>query len=161
MPDEDEQQHDLHDLPNDEPTDATADDRATDHPDDGLSPGLVSENDGPDERDVEEPDPFDAMPERRPLSIAARNLTTLGQLSVHYPARTVDFLLDGDAALRLLTMFAQRREGGLADVLDPDTSDATAGWVVLDLGEPLAMSWMPGLPSKRPRTAIDPAVSVA
>lgn len=160
MNEEDDQQHDLHVRTDGESTDAPADDQGA-HPGDSLESGSGTDTDGPDEEDVEGPDPVDAGPEPRPLSLAARNLLTVGQLTLHYPSRDVTVWLDGDAALRLLTMFALRREGGLADPLDPETSEADAGWVVLDLDEPLAMSWTPGLPRKRPRTAVDPAISAA
>lgn len=80
----------------------------------------------------------------------------LGQLIAHYPARDVTFILDGDAAMRLLSMFHRRLEGGLADALLPVPSLASNGWVVLDLAEPLAMTWIPGLPTPERRTAVDP-----
>jgi hypothetical protein len=158
MPDDDEQQPDRHDSPDDTPIEDTSGERpVAEHTGDASA-----EHDDPDdEGDVESTDPSEGMPQPRPLSLAARNLTTLGQLTLHYPSRDVTVLLDGDAALRLLTMFSQRREGGLADPLDPEMSEAAAGWVVLDLDEPLAMSWLPGLPGKRPRTSIDPAVAAA
>jgi hypothetical protein len=162
MPEDDEQQYDRHDGPDDMTAEDAGGDHPADDPDEDQPAGSSAEDEQPgDEVDVERVDLVEGMPQPRPLSVAARNLSTLGQLTLHYPSRDVTVLLDGDAALRLLTMFSQRREGGLADVLDPDTSDATAGWVVLDLDEPLAMSWLPGLRGKRPRTAIDPAISAA
>jgi hypothetical protein len=149
MPDDDEQQPDRQDGLHDAPIDAAVGD-----------PPAAEQDGGPgDEGDVDTTDPVEEMPRPRPLSVAARNLTVLGQLTLHYPSRDVTVLLDGDAAMRVLTMFSQRREGGLADLVDPELSEAAAGWVVLDLDEPLAMSWLPGLPGKRPRTAVDPAVS--
>jgi hypothetical protein len=83
----------------------------------------------------------------------------LGQLIVHYEARDVTLVLDGEAAVRLMTMFARRREGGLGDVMDPEESSALSGWLVLDVQEPLAMSWLPGLPSRPQRTAVDPVIA--
>jgi hypothetical protein len=156
MPDDDEQQRDQQD---DSPAEDASDEESIAEAHDHTGDRSGADED-PDD-DVGTTDPFEGMPQPRPLSVAARNLTTLGQLTLHYPSRDVTVLLDGDAALRLLTMFSQRREGDLADVLDPDTSEAQVGWVVLDLDEPLAMSWLPGLPGKRPRTVIDPAVSAA
>jgi hypothetical protein len=161
MPEDDhqqrDQQDDLHDTPVEENSGEQP--RATD---DDHTVDPRTEEEGPDDEghaDDERAGSTDGGPNPRPLTIAARNLITPGQLTLHYPSRDVTVLLDGDAAMRLLTMFSQRREGGLADLLDPDMSEAAAGWVVLDLDEPLAMSWLPGLPSKRPRTAIDPAVA--
>ncbi len=92
------------------------------------------------------------------MPMPLENRQVLGELVVHYASRDVTLLLDGEAAVRMLTMFARRREGGLGDHLHPQLSSARAGWVVLDLGEPLAMSWMPGLPTRQPRTVIDPAI---
>lgn len=95
------------------------------------------------------------------VSVAVANRAVLGQLVLHYPVRDVTVLLDGEAAIRVLTMFARRREGGFGDVLNPLMSSGASGWVVLDLQEPLAMSWLPGLPARAPRTAVDPAVTAA
>lgn len=89
-------------------------------------------------------------------SVAVRNQMMLGELVVHYPSRDVRFIVDGDAGMRVLTMFRERQEKGLADRLHAQVSSARAGWVVLDLSEPLAMTWLPGLPRPVPRTAVDP-----
>lgn len=89
------------------------------------------------------------------------NALVFGRLVLHYESRDVTLILDGASALRLLAMFAQRRSSGLDDRIDPATSSALSGWVVLDVLEPLAMSWEPGLPQPRPRTAIDPAAPAA
>ncbi len=88
-----------------------------------------------------------------------RNAEVIGMLTLHYPARDVEVFLDGDSAVRLLTIFKRRHEGELADPLNPYLSSADAGWVVADLlqAPPLAMSWMPGLPTLHQRTAMDPA----
>ena len=91
-----------------------------------------------------------------PASWVSPNRLVAGVLTLHYPERDVKTALDGDSALRLLTMFARRREDGLADHLDPDESTARAGWLVLDLAEVRAMSWWPVTGSKPPRTVIDP-----
>jgi len=89
------------------------------------------------------------------------NALVFGRLVLHYQSRDVTLVLDGAAALRLLAMLARRRASGLDDRIDPATSSALSGWVVLDVFEPLAMSWEPGLPEPRPRTAIDPAAPAA
>lgn len=81
----------------------------------------------------------------------------LGQLVAHYENRDVTFVVDGETALRLLTMFARRSELSLADRIDPYVSSAASMWLVLDIHEPLAMTWLPGLPATRRRTAVDPA----
>ncbi|MDA8063853.1 MAG: hypothetical protein M0T80_15750 [Actinomycetota bacterium] len=128
----------------DEP--AEADDGALEAPA-AIPEGDDTPDDAPDE---------EAVP---PVSVAVVNRGVLGQLVLHYPDRDVTVLLDGEAAIRVLTMFARRREGGLGDVLNPTLSSAASGWVVLDLQEPLALSWLPGLPSRAPRTAVDPAVA--
>lgn len=122
-----------------------------------------------DDTDEQDQNPANDAPDDRPAAAHAatapqaalriQNMATVGQLTLHYAERDVTVLLDGDAAVRLLTMFARRAERGLADRLDPERSRAANGWVVLDLQEPLAMSWLPGLPSRPPRTAVDPALS--
>ena len=165
MPDEhDDPQHD--EQPDDALDTASEEldgDNTADQADEGseheLNPDGVPTSD--DALDNEEAEPSDFAPDLSGLPIAVRNSMVLGQLVLHYPERDVTVLLDGGAALRMLKMFQQRREGGLADLLEPEVSSASAGWVVLDLAEPLAMSWLPGLQSKRPRTAIDPAVAAA
>lgn len=92
------------------------------------------------------------------LSVRALNRLVPGRLTLHYPERDVTLVLDGEAAIRLLTAFWSRRAGGLADRLDPKTSSALSGWVVCDLDEPLAVSWYPTVGRPPSRTAIDPAV---
>jgi hypothetical protein len=87
----------------------------------------------------------------------AVNQLQLGRLTLHYPQRDVTVLVDGDAALRVMSAHHRRRQAGLGDILDPAVSEARSGWLTLDPQEPLAISWMPGLPGQRPRMAIDPA----
>jgi len=86
------------------------------------------------------------------------NMKLCGLLTFHYPARDVKLIVDGDAALRILSMFHQRSDKRWADHLDPRWSSAASGWVVLDLGEPLAMSYMP-MGEPRERTVVDPLVA--
>jgi hypothetical protein len=83
------------------------------------------------------------------------NLDFLGVLTVHFPERDVKVIFDGDAAIRLLTMFKERTDRKWKDQLDPTTSLAHNGWFVLDLRLPLAISWAP-MGAEPPRTAIDP-----
>ncbi|OIQ85807.1 hypothetical protein GALL_323560 [mine drainage metagenome] len=86
------------------------------------------------------------------------NMKLCGLLTLHYPARDVKLIVDGDAALRILSMFHQRSDKRWTDHLDPRWSSAASGWVVLDLGEPLAMSYMP-MSEPRERTVVDPQVA--
>ena len=117
----------------------------------------VSGNDGP----ATEPTGRSAEASNESFKVAVMNTTTMGQLVLFYPSRDVTLFIDGEAALRIMKMFAQRHEGGLADPLDLGRSSARAGWFVMDLDEPLAMAWQPGVPSKAPRTTIDPVLAAA
>ncbi len=152
MPDDHDEQ-----LYSEEPEEAHAEVGDAEAADDEASAAAGDEVAGVGEYD----DPSVGDDEAPYVPVSVHNIGVIGQLVLHYPERDVTVMLDGDAAMRMLTMFAQRRERGLADVLDPDTSSAASGWVVLDLLEPLAMSWLPGLPAKRPRTAFDPVIAAA
>ena len=79
----------------------------------------------------------------------------LGELVLHYPSRDVVLAMDGASAMRIMTIYARRGRASLGDEIGPGSSPAHA-WFVLDAEEALAMSWLPGLPARRPRTAIDP-----
>lgn len=116
----------------------------------------VSEDPGP-KGPADDEEPADTTREAR---VQAINRAVLGQLVLHYESRDVTVVLDGDAGLRVMAMFANRKEGRWADILDPEQSWALSGWLVLDLHEPLAMSWLPGLPAQPARTAVDPAPAV-
>ena len=128
-----------------------------------------TDNDEEDDEDSPDDDAGDAGKFRAPrpesferLMLSPHNAAVIGRMILHYPARDVDLWLDGDAALRLLTMYRNRREGDLGDRLDPVNTDANNAFVVLDLDDPpLAMSWLPGVPARRPRTALDPTVEPA
>lgn len=165
MPDEPELQSERPDTREDDPASHAASEQPPGDGQDGPGEvadagGLASEADT--QADVESSEGFEEELARRSLTVMDRNRLMLGQLILHYPSRDVTVYLDGEAALRVLKMFEQRRQGGLADELDPGLSSAGAGWLVLDIegGDvPLAMSWMPGLPTKRPRTTVDPAVA--
>ena len=167
MPDEPEEQYDQPDSPDDHPVEDAHGDQPGVEPDDGHKAGPNAEDEEADQDETTEDettDGFEEAPEPRSLTVSVRNSMTLGRLSLHYASRSVDVVLDGEAAVRTLKMFQQRREHGLADPLDPELSSASSGWLVLDLDgadAPLAMSWMPGLPTKAPRTTIDPAVAAA
>lgn len=108
--------------------------------------------------DAEALDRADA--ERR-TAVRMGNQVLVGSLVLHYEARDVQVVLDGDSALRVLTAFARRDDRGLSDPIDPSTSSAFSGWFVADLDQPLAISWIPGLGGQRRRTVIDPPVAAA
>lgn len=83
------------------------------------------------------------------------NMGINGVATIHYPARDVQVSVDGDSAMRLLSMFQSRSDARWKDYLDPRWAQANSGWLVLDLSEPLAISYAPaGTPTDR--TAIDP-----
>jgi len=129
-------------------------------------------HDAEDPYDAEEPESEDADAEEAegfgsPLrdedmdrsSARVVNQWVPGVVVLHYPSRDVRVPLDGDSALRLLTMFSRRQSQRFADLLDPDESSATSAWLVLDVEEPLAMSWLPSS-GQSARTAIDPPASL-
>lgn len=95
-----------------------------------------------------------------PMTFSKENKRTLGRLTLHFESRDVDLYVDGDAALRVMTAHQLRTHRGLDDLLVPVISSAKNAWVTLDADEPLAMSWMPGLPRPRSRMAIDPSAPV-
>lgn len=103
----------------------------------------------------EAPPPDPASGRDPVVMIREMNMRTPGQLVLHYPSRDVTLYLDGEAAMRLLTMFHRRTDRHFGDVINPGCS-ASAGWVVLDLHEPMAMSWSPIALTNR--TAVDPLV---
>ena len=84
------------------------------------------------------------------------NKARSGTLVLHLHSRDVHTVMDGDAALRLLKMFHVRNGQVLTDRFSPFSSSAADGWFVIDLEEVTAMSWIPGDPSKLPRTVVDP-----
>lgn len=136
---------------------------ADDDPEPEEASGTTSAAGGPDGPDRAEgsdlgPDADDDTPA---ASYPDGNRFVMGTLVLHYPQRDVTVVLDGDSGLRLLTMFWQRTEGGLADQLDPFRSSARDGWFVLDLDDVLAMTWVPGLATRPGRTAVDPATAEA
>ena len=79
----------------------------------------------------------------------------LGHLVLHCPSRDIVLPMDGASAMRIMTIYALRGRVSLGDHIGPGSSPEDA-WFVLDVEEAVAMSWLPGLPSRRPRTAIDP-----
>lgn len=130
------------DAVNESPTEKAADD-------DDAAAGATSEEGAESGRPVQV----------RLSTMRSINARIIGTVVLHYAPRDVHVTLDGASAMRLLTAFRQRREGKFGDDLTPN-SPAYSGWFVLDLEEPLAMSWMPADP-RAMRTAIDPAVESA
>ncbi len=87
------------------------------------------------------------------------NWRIVGRLTLLYPERTLVIRCDGDAALRILALVAGQPAGSLQDRLDPSTSPAVNGWLVID-PDPLTAFWEPTfgsdpLTSKR-RLVVDP-----
>ena len=121
-------------------------------------------DDEPD--DAFDDDPLAAAVAKSRLTLSAINAARLGTLVLHFAARDVTVLIDGDAAMRLLEIYRQRGQSSAveqyAEGLDPANSSASVGWVVTDPASDdlLAVSWIPGLPSKPPRVAVDPDVGV-
>lgn len=161
MADEEEQHHEEHE-------DAELDETA-EPGDDADVDGATSEDDeaerGGEAQQREEDAGGDDADDRVgfatiPPTREARNAAVIGTVTLHYAARDVRIPIDGASALRMLSMYRSRREGGLDDPLSVAGSSAWSGWVVWDLDEPLAMSWMPRLP-ERPRTAIDPELAAS
>lgn len=154
----------LKEDPRDDEQDSAQDDSSTDTTDTTDSPEGDAERSRPprpgaaewerlmDEAERRQPDEVETVQET--------NRKRLGQITLHYPARDVKVLLDGDSAIRLLTMFRERDEGHWSDYLNPFISSAERGWLVMDLTEPLAISYLP-LGDQAKRTSIDPAVYAA
>lgn len=71
----------------------------------------------------------------------------------------MQLLIDGDSAIRLLTMFKEGKEGRWSDLLHLFVSNAESGWIVLNLEEPLAISYLSVTPKPK-LTVTDPSVFV-
>ena len=83
------------------------------------------------------------------------NMAISGVLTLHYELRDVSLVVDGDAALRLITMFETQSDEQWRDLVDPLWSSAASGWLSLNLAEPMAVSYLP-FPRRFGRTTIDP-----
>lgn len=151
----------LKDDPRDEEQDISQDDSSTDTTD---SPEQAAKQPRPPRRDAAEwerlVDEAESRQKDEVETVQETNRKRLGQITLHYAARDVKVLLDGDSAMRLLTMFRERAEGHWSDYLNPFISSAEQGWLVMDLTEPLAISYLP-LGDQAKRTSIDPAVYAA
>ncbi len=106
------------------------------------------------------PDPATAAADQleRTLGIIEANQLTVGELTLSYPARDVVLVLDGLTAARVLAAFADpARRTRLQDELDTATSSMRNLWASFDLDQLLAVSWMPGLPTRATsRMTVDP-----
>lgn len=102
-------------------------------------------------------------PGSRPQTRAELNRLEFGQLYLHTVSRDVVVALDGDAAARVMAVFAGTgRRGVMRDLMSPLLSDMGNLWLAVDLREVVAISWIPGLPSTGDRVmTVDPAVPEA
>lgn len=150
-------EHDDHDRLEGDVDAATMDDAAeTDTEPDGDRLAVSAAQTGTETTDVESSGDVRRDAAAGDLSMRELNQGLLGQLVLHYPSRDVTVFLDGDAALRVMRAHQLRDPRGLGDRLRPMTSTAAAGWLTLDVEEPLAMSWLPGLPARQERMSVDP-----
>lgn len=94
---------------------------------------------------------------------AELNRLEFGQLYLHTVSRDVVVPVDGDAAARVMAVFAGTgRRSVMRDLMSPLLSDMSNLWLAVDLREVVAISWIPGLPSSGDRVmTVDPAVPEA
>lgn len=92
------------------------------------------------------------------LPAHVRNKLTPGTLTVHYRGRHVNFAMDGDTAIRLLTVLAGTSRD--MDPIRPDRSDARAGWLVVDTTEVIGAQWTPEAATVPRRATMDPAAGL-
>lgn len=99
----------------------------------------------------------------RPRTRAELNRLEFGQLYLHTVSRDVVVPLDGDAAARVMAVFAGTgRRSVMRDLMSPLLSDMGNLWLAVDLREVVAISWIPGLPSTGDRVmTVDPLVPEA
>lgn len=111
----------------------------------------VEQSDAEDERDEGEEVP----PGRRlAVSRAELNQLSMGELAVHFRNRSVTFAMDGQSAMRMLSVLVGHRHSVTLDLIDPQKASAFRGWVMVDATEVVGAEWNP-LP--RPcRVAVDP-----
>jgi hypothetical protein len=72
------------------------------------------------------------------------NKNIAGVLVVHHQSRDVTVRADGDAALRVLALFARGGARRHLDHLSATTSSAECGWTALDLNGVIGVTWVPG-----------------
>lgn len=77
------------------------------------------------------------------------NRAEVGQLYLHTRSRDIAVILDGDAAARVMSVFAGTgRRAAMRDLVHPELANMLNLWVSIDLHEVVALSWIPGLPSR-------------
>ena len=109
-----------------------------------------------DDRFDQGDDPLGEPPHTHRGTMNDINAVMLGTLTVCYPERDVQILLDGDAAMRTIAAFRTGRRHEFEDTLDPTKPAAACGWVALDMN-PMAMWWVPAVPTAgSTRMTIDP-----
>lgn len=99
----------------------------------------------------------------RPQTRAELNRLEFGQLYLHTVSRDVVVPVDGDAAARVIAVFAGTgRRSVMRDLMSPALSDMGNLWLAVDLREVVAISWIPGLPSTGDRVmTVDPSLPEA
>ncbi len=91
---------------------------------------------------------------RLAVSRAELNQLSMGELTVHFQNRSVTFAMDGQSALRMLSVLVGHRHSVTLDLIDPEKASAFRGWIMVDATEVVGAEWNP-LP--RPsRVAVDP-----
>ena len=103
-----------------------------------------------------EADEGEGTPQARRLAVsrAELNQLSMGELTVHFRNRSVTFAMDGQSAVRLLSVLVGHRHSVTLDLIDPQKASAFRGWVMVDATEVVGAEWNP-LP--RPsRVAVDP-----
>lgn len=91
------------------------------------------------------------------------NRAEVGQLYLHTRSRDIAVILDGEAAARVMAVFAGTgRRLAMRDMVHPELANTRNLWVSIDLHEVVALSWVPGLPSRAERVmTVDPPVPEA
>lgn len=93
------------------------------------------------------------------LPQSIRNRLRSGVLVAHHVSRDIVIPADGDAALRLIAVFAGLASRSSLDLLDPAYSSAENGWTSLDLSALVGVTWIPGGAPRQERVVIDPLLS--
>ena len=143
------------------PQDVEGDDVVDPTPDDGEEPHDGEEPDADGDRDEDddpgpddEDEPAGSRTLRRRLQVTPqtvqgqRNAEVLGRLVFHFGPRDITFVCDGFTAFRAMEVF-RTGVAVLDDFLHPEFSSALDTWFAFHVGDPLAISWEPGVPSGR------------
>jgi hypothetical protein len=108
------------------------------HPRAGDTPRGAAVTDTPT---TKVPDP--QMARIRAMVVQDINRRTPGTVTLHYAARDVEVVGDGDMGFRLMTVFRRQRADGLDDPIDHRTL-AVEGRIMVGFDGLLAVSWAPG-----------------